>query len=103
MSIQQSNISISLQVICTGEYYESLDSFNPVESKGSPQLVIFSLLILLTYFSFLTKMYMEQRNTEVQVGIAQKYIPKSIESVIMNFIVLTFMVVCYVCVRMMNR
>ena len=91
------------QIICCQTYYASMDDLDQ-KFLDQPVEVFITSFLLLVYLILLVPLYIKRRKNEQQdQPINFNQIPKSLESLLMNFGIITTSLLMWILLYVMNR
>ena len=91
------------QIICCQTYYASMDNLDQ-KFLDQPVEVFITSFLLLVYLILLVPLYIKRRKNEQQdQPINFNQIPKSLESLLMNFGIITTSLLMWILLYVMNR
>ena len=94
------------QIICSQKYYRNMDDLGP-KFLGKPLALGISSIIFIIYLILLIPLYLKRRSNEKHDQPKQfmgfHHIPKSLESLFMNFGIISLNVLVWITLDLMNR
>ena len=97
------NVFNLLQTICCQTYYKSMDNLGQ-KFLNQPVEVFISLFLFLVYLILLVPLYIKRRKNEQQDQPPNlNQTPKSLESLLMNFGIITISILLWIVLYVMNR
>ena len=90
------------QTICCQTYYSSMDNLGQKWSNQPVEVLITSFLFLV-YLILLVPLYIKRRKNEQQDQPNLNQLPKSLESLLMNFGIIMVCILAWILLYIMNR
>ena len=90
------------QTICCQNYYSSMDNLDQKWSNQPVEVLITSFLFLV-YLILLVPLYIKRRKNEQQDQPNPNQLPKSLESLLMNFGIILVCILVWILLYFMNR